>query len=316
MKRSARIVWWCSLIFTLFTVGSVFYPLCFSDESGGAVKNWGDWNNLVGLEVPSGEVKRFDMYGHFDGGCGTTWFLCRVDEDWLQGCIHRFGLETTGHIPAVMDDESLERWGAFRKWEKNPNISCWTKMIGGPFLWKDGMQPSRKEDEFHYRVSLFFSPDRKEAILGLDRDFSQKGQEALPLDIAEGGGSWMTAVKKNVPGIFIAAFCFVALGLCVLAPCLLVWLPVWARVRKAPEKTGKGLKFWYYAGTVAASLLLFSCCMLAMSLESSVSGVFTLFLIVLGVVTAPMLIIAQVCLPLEKKKDAVPAEVSFPPSAE
>lgn len=304
MKRSAKIIWWGSLAFTLLIVGSIFYPIWVSGKTGGMEKSWGDWNNLVGLEVPSGEVKRFDMYGHFDGGCGTTWFLCRVNETWLQECIHRFGLKTDEYVPAVMDDESLERLGAFRKWGESPDLSCWTKMIGGPFLWKDGMRPTHEGDVFHYRVFLSFSPDRKEAVLGLDRDFGRDDKAVRPLHIAEGGESWMTMVERNVPEFLIFFFILATFGLCVLAPCLLVWLPVWAQVKKSPEKVGTALKFWYYAGTIGGSLLFFSCCILAITLESSISGAFLLFLGISALLAAVMLSIARSCLSRQMKRGA------------
>ncbi|MCC8148949.1 hypothetical protein [Akkermansia sp.] len=307
MKRFAKITWWCSLALTLFMVGCVFYP--FFPFGGG----WGEWKKLVGLEVPAGELKRVDLYGNYNGGSEITWFLCRVDEDWLQRCINRFSLKIVGNTYSLDGEDFLQKSRSFTKWRENSDVSCWTKMEGGPFLWQDGRRPSYKNEKFAYRVSLLFSPDRKKAILKLKRGFFLGNETVLPLDIAAGGESWLTTMQRNVLKFLFLRFPLVIIALGILVPCLLVWLPVLARVRKFPQKTGKMLEVGYYAGTAVASFLYIGCGLIHLGKEDDVSLLVFLFSVISLPAVVLMLFIAWILLSREKARSAQFLEIPYLP---
>lgn len=288
MKRSANPVWWCSLAFTLFMLGSMIIPSFFPD------RGWGNWTPFVALEKPCGEVKRFDWYAPFDGGAGTTWFLFRAGEDWKQGCIRRCGLKESS--PDSSLEKSLRQAGALEKWNDPVDFSGWAVFESSPFLWKEGMQPRREGQVFHHRVSLFLEPEGNHCLLALDRSVAERDDPVPALDIAEGEGTWWGKIREYMPEWFLSAFSLGVAGLCVLAPCMLVWIPVLDRMKNSPDATGTWLKFWYYAGTVAGSLLIFSCSFVLTGRRDSPSP-FLLFLPVMALVgMAVMLKVAGVLL--------------------
>lgn len=218
MKRSAKTAWWCSLAFTLFMLGSMIIPSFFPD------RGWGNWTPFVALEKPCGEVKRFDWHAPFDGGAGTTWFLFRAGEDWKQGCIRRFGLKESS--PDSFLEKSLRQAGALEKWNDPVDFSGWAVFESSPFLWKEGMQPRREGQVFHHRVSLFLEPEGNHCLLALDRSVAERDDLVPAWDIAEGEGTWGGKIREYMPEWFLSAFSLGVAGLCVLAPCMLVWIPV------------------------------------------------------------------------------------------
>lgn len=161
---------------------------------------------------------------------------------------------------------------------------------------------------------FIFSPDRKDAILKLDRGFVQGDETVLPLNIDAEGGSWLVTVRRKVPDFLFGRLHLVAVALYVLVPCLLVWLPVLARVRKSPEKTGKSLEFRYYAGTAAASFLFFGCAMIQLMMEDSVSFPILLLSVMALAAMILMLFVARELLLRERKRRAPLSETSFHPS--
>lgn len=99
-------------------------------------KGWGDWEPFVALDVPSDGVKQKDFFAR---GIGFTAFLCKVDDEWVQRCIHRFDLKPNRYFSTWMArstsemQSELKNDGVFDEWQEKLDVADWQPLTGGPF---------------------------------------------------------------------------------------------------------------------------------------------------------------------------------------
>lgn len=128
---------------------------------------------------------------------------------------------------------------------------------------------------------MLLASDEHSCLLLVNAEPSMNSKSLLPLEIKKMDwrlDHWMNDTLRDSFWMVLAI-----IGLCLFCPCLLVWLPMLAQMRRSHAKPDKRMIFGYYAGTWAGMLLFPLCLVLSLVVTNmDVSGaVFCSFFFIL-----------------------------------